>query len=889
MAKIRVYELAKQLNMTNKVLLEKLKEMDIPVNSHMSGVDEETVPHIKEIIFGTKAQILVEKRVKDTIIRRRRKVVEKPPELEKIALEEEAKIEAAPEAGGAELDAEAVVTVADSPAPVVEEAPKKRVARLVKPEEEKVKIAEEEVAVPPVAPQEAVVEEKKPEPVKKVKPKKKPKLKKEKPAKIIKLPDLKPPEPVDVEAEVGAGVIPLEEEPKATRPLDVVDKGDGALAAAKGKAKKKEKKPADGYEEDRRFLRKKIAFRKKEVLEKSDLYDGRVFRDRKGRKLLKGKVAVKTGETTLITTPKAIKRRLKIDEAIVVSDLARRMGVKASEVIRRLMALGVMAALNQAIDFDTAAVVATEFNYEAEKAAFKEEEIIPIEEDAPEKLKPRPPVVTIMGHVDHGKTSLLDAIRETNVTGGEAGGITQHIGAYRVAVRGGQVAFLDTPGHEAFTAMRARGAEVTDLVVLVVAADDGVMPQTIEAINHARAANVPILVAVNKIDKPEANPERVKRELAEKGLTPEDWGGETVFVHVSAKQKVGIQELLEMILLQAEVLELKVNPDKLARGRVIEAKLDPGKGSVATLLIQEGTLHAGDTIVCGPHYGRIRAMVDDRGKRVDEAGPSIPVEVQGLSGVPMAGDAFMALADEKLTKQVAMHRAQKQRVRELTQTSKLTLEKYYEQIKGGVVKDLNLIIRADVQGSIEALSEAVHKIPSGEVNLNIVHSATGTIAESDIMLATVSNAIVIGFNVRPNPKVRELASEHSVDIRFYDVIYNVVNDIKAAVVGLMSPTYEERLVGRAEVRDTFHVSKVGTVAGCYVTEGKIERGQRARLLRDGVVVHDGKIGSLRRFKDDVKEVTSGYECGIGIENYNDIKMDDVIECYEIEEIKPVIE
>jgi translation initiation factor IF-2 len=764
------------------------------------------------------------------------------------------------------------------------------VVKLVEPEQAEAKPEAGKPGEPSLEAKDMKAKPEETKPAKKVKAKKKPKAKKEKPAKIIKLPDVKPSAlPRDGATRETGLAAPVEEKPKPVTLVKRAEEQEGPRPVAKRKPKKKDRRPPEVLEEDKRFLKKKITFRKKEVLEKSDLYDGKVLRGRKGRRVGRGKVAIK-GEATLITTPKAIKRRIKIDEAIMLSDLAKRMGVKAGEVIKRLMALGVMASLNQAIDLDTATVIAGEFDYEVEKAAFEEEDIIRVEQqDDPDKLKPRPPVVTVMGHVDHGKTSLLDAIRETNVMGGEAGGITQHIGAYRVTVRDRQVVFLDTPGHEAFTAMRARGAEVTDLVVLVVAADDGVMPQTVEAISHARAANVPILVAINKIDKPEAYPERVQRELAEHGLALEEWGGDTVVVNVSAKQKTGLEELLEMILLQADVLELTANPDKLSRGRVIEAKLDPGRGSVATVLIQEGTLHTGDALVCGSRYGKIRAMLDDRGNRLDKAGPSLPVEVQGLSGVPMAGDEFVAVADEKVAKQVGLHRAQKQRVRELAKTSKLTLEKYYEQMQDGLIKDLNLIIRADVQGSIEALADAMQKIPSREVNVNIVHSATGAMAESDIMLATVSKAIVIGFNVRPNPKVRDLANEHHVDIRFYDVIYNVVNDIKGAIEGLMEPTYEEHSVGRAEVRDVFGVSKVGTVAGCYVTEGKIERGRLARLLRDGVVVYDGKIRSLRRFKDDVKEVQSGYECGVGIENYNDVKVNDVIECYEVEEVKPVLE
>jgi translation initiation factor IF-2 len=493
-----------------------------------------------------------------------------------------------------------------------------------------------------------------------------------------------------------------------------------------------------------------------------------------------------------------------------------------------------------------------------------------------------------MGHVDHGKTSLLDVIRKSRISETEAGGITQHIGAYHVSTDKGQIAFLDTPGHEAFTAMRARGAQVTDIVVLVVAADDGVMPQTTEAINHSRAAEVPIIVAINKIDKQNAEPEKVKRELAEIGLTPEDWGGDTIFVNVSAKQAEGIDDLLEMILLQAEVLELKANSDKLASGHVVEAKIDSGRGAVATVLVREGTLRAGDPVVCGMHYGRIRAMLDDRGKQVESAGPSIPVEIVGLSGVPMAGDEFLALKDEKNAKQVSEHRQQKQRSKELAQSSRLSLDKLYERMQEGEVKDLNLIIKADVHGSIEALKDSLTKLSNDEVNVNVVHSASGTIAESDISLATVSNAIIIGFNVRPSPKVQALASEENVDMRFYNVIYDVIKDVKNAMVGMMASTFEERVLGTAEVREVFQIPKVGNIAGCYVTDGKIERGQNMRLLRDGVVIFEGKNSSLRRFKDDVKEVQAGYECGIGIENFNDIKVGDTIDCYYLEEIRPEI-
>jgi translation initiation factor IF-2 len=547
-----------------------------------------------------------------------------------------------------------------------------------------------------------------------------------------------------------------------------------------------------------------------------------------------------------------------------------------------------MTTVNQTIDFDTAALVAAEFGYEVELAAFEEETFLKVEADDPTRQIERSPVVTIMGHVDHGKTSLLDVIRKTRITDIEAGGITQHIGAYHVITDKGKIAFLDTPGHEAFTAMRARGAQVTDIVVLVVAADDGAMPQTIEAINHARAANVPIIVAVNKIDKDNANTDRVYRELAEQDLTPEDWGGDTIFVKVSAKQNIGIDDLLDLILLQAEVLELKADPEKRAYGHVVESKIDPGRGAIATVLVQEGTLHTGDAIVCGVYSGKVRAMLNDRGQMVDAAGPSIPVEVIGLSGVPMAGDELIAVADEKNAKQISEHRIQKHRSKELAKTGRLSLEKLFEQMQQGEVKDLNLILKADVHGSIEALADSLTKLSNEEVNINIVHSATGTITESDVSLASVSNAIIIGFNVRPATKVQMLANEEGVDMRFYNVIYDVIKDIKNAIAGMMSSTFEERVLGRAEVRDTFHVPKIGTIAGCYVTEGRIERGRLLRVLRDGVVQYEGKNASLRRFKDDVKEVQSGYECGVGVENYNDIKVGDVLECYYLEEIKPEV-
>ena len=551
---------------------------------------------------------------------------------------------------------------------------------------------------------------------------------------------------------------------------------------------------------------------------------------------------------------KAAKRKIRVTEAIRVADMAHQMGLKANEIIKVLFGLGVMATINQSLDIDTATL---------------------------ETLKQRPPVVTIMGHVDHGKTSLLDAIRKSNVTRGEAGGITQHIGAYHVKTKRGEIVFLDTPGHEAFTAMRARGAQVTDLVILVVAADDGVMEQTREAINHSRAANVPIMVAVNKMDKPGADPDRVLRELAELGLQPEDWGGDTIVAKVSAKTRLGLDDLLEMVALQSEIMELKANPDKPARGHIVEAKLDKGRGPIATVLIQEGTLKQGDNFVCGPFSGRVRALTNDQGKKVKEAGPSLPVEVQGFEGVPVAGEEFFVVADEKLARRIADSRAAKQRERDLASESRVTLETFLSQrASDQETLTLNLVVKADVQGSLEAITEALNKQSTDKVRLNVVHGGTGAITESDILLASASKAIIIGFNVRPTSKIKDVAEHENVDIRFYDIIYKLVDDIKSAMAGLLAPVQREVYLGQAEVRETFSVPKIGVIAGSYVADGKIARNAGVRLLRDGVVVYTGKISSLKRFKDDAKEVVKGNECGVGLENFNDVKIGDIIEAFE---------
>ncbi len=894
MTNIRVHELARDLNMTNKALLNRLRDIDISVKNHMSSLDNEAVAIIKSNLFGSLAENIEETRVKSTVIRRRKKSVQQAPDTAEATSEPEKhteKVEADEQPSPKDKEQEELQKQDKFEDKTVKKmkkmAVKKKAPEKVDAPDDGVDQAVLKKKHKPKKPVESKLKE--PADLKKLKPKKVArKAKKDTPAKIIKLPVKPPPEKKTPEVKKDRFKKPKAKVAKAPAPKEAVseDKVLPKDVPVKDKKKKKWTKKHDEGVTDKKFFKKKISFRKKEVVEGSDLYV-KGYSGRKGRKGARDKKVVK--QKTLITTPKAIKRRVKIDDTIALSDLAKRMGIKAGDMIKKLMDLGVMATVNQTIDFDTAALVATEFEYELEKASFEEAAVLKVEMDDPEKLIHRPPVVTVMGHVDHGKTSLLDVIRKTKVTENEAGGITQHIGAYHVSTDKGQIVFLDTPGHEAFTEMRARGAKVTDLVILVVAADDGVMPQTIEAINHAKAADVPIIVAINKIDKANAEPERVQRELADAGLVPEDWGGDTIFVLVSAKENQGIDDLLEMILLQAEILELKADPERLAKGYVVEAKLDSGRGAVATVLVQQGTLKTHEPVVCGIHYGKVRVLLNDRGKQVKSAGPSMPVEIIGLSGVPNAGDELIALSDEKNAKQVSAYRIQQHRSRELGKTSRLSLEKLYEQMQEGVVKDLNLIIKADVHGSIEALADSLTKLSNEEVRINVVHSATGTLTESDISLAAVSDATIICFNIRPSSKIQALAGEEDVDIRFYNVIYNVIKDVKDAILGMMSSTFEERILGRAEIREVFHIPKVGAVAGCYVTEGKMERGQLARVLRDWVVCYDSKISSLRRFKDDTKEVQSGYECGIGIENFNDIKVGDIIECYFLEEIKPELE
>ncbi len=985
MARMRVHELAKELNMNNKDIIDRIVKLGIQVKNHMSTLTESTVEKIRQQCSTDKGETVEEKRIGRVVVRRRKKTSpeelktgegagvlepeslgpesevpvmpsERKPEdmpaqedrspqalsLDEVTVEEDESSRHLPssesktmedmvqpperpdETPAVQISPESIsdrkpeVQTKDqedqpSDAPVgtsptdkpktdaveepptmapEEEYPVPKVDHAVKtfepepPEQD----TEEMPAARPTHEQQDKADPKKPVPhegadaqeetdeeesddgkstARKSKKRRRKKVRKDEPARIIKLPSIIPDEP---EEEPSTPVVPQK--------FKV-----GEEIETKEVSRKKRVKVEDT---DREVTERKRQKARKEVFEKKDLYSKKELAAQADRTRPKEREVPKEPGKSEQGPTRAVRRRIRIDEAITVANLARHIGVKAGELIKKLLLLGVPATINQSLDFDTAALIASEYDFEVEKAGFEEEDILQTQADEEGQLQPRPPVITVMGHVDHGKTSLLDAIRHTNVIEGEAGGITQHIGAYYVKLENGNVVFLDTPGHEAFTSMRARGAKVTDIVILLVAADDGVMPQTVEAINHAKAANVPIIVAINKIDKPGANLDRVRRQLADHGLISEAWGGSTTMVEISAKQRLGIEDLLEMVLLQAEIMELKANPNKPARGRVVESKLDKGRGPVATILIQEGTLRAGDIYVCGTNSGRVRNMFNDRGQRLESATPSMPVEVLGFSGVPNAGDQFIVLADEKQAKLVAEHRQIKLREKELVRSTKVTLESLFDQIQEGQVKELNLIIKTDVHGSLEAITESLHKLPTAEVKVGILHTGTGAITESDVLLASASNAIIIGFNVRADSKVTELAEQEHVDMRFYDIIYQLISDVQDAMVGMLEPVYKEKLMGRVEVRQTFRVPKIGMIAGSYVLEGRVERGARVRTLRDQVVVNDGKIGSLRRFKDDVKEVKAGFECGVGIENFNDLKMGDILEVYEMEEIKPTL-
>ncbi len=889
--KMRVNELSKELGISNKELIQLLRKLQINVKTHMSGLTEDEVDKARQQCRKAAQEPVVENKLgSGVIVRKRRKTVKRPKKDAAAASQEEvaepgdtatrakdtnaqktpATDTSAPDTGAGDtgaadtnaVDTGAVVT----PASHTPQAPGKEDQRSVtSPSAQDIQKASQPAESVPSSPSstsaQAGEHTAQPEtssvgdPDKKVSEKKRGKRKKSKKKKA----------------------------PQPAPQVKIISRPDPAdtTPAAEDSETTSNKKKGKGYKKKhRRTVEADELYRKVRMAEtsKPELVGGRKGRGKKGRKA-KDQAPPKPMVTT--QPIKAAKRKIRIDEAIRIADLAQQMGIKAQDLIKNLIGMGVMATINQSIDADTAAIIAADFGYDVEKIGFSEKEYLaPVHEDKEEDLLPRPPVVTIMGHVDHGKTSLLDVIRKSHITSGEAGGITQHIGAYHVTTPGGEIVFLDTPGHEAFTAMRARGAQVTDLVILVVAADDGVMDQTREAINHSKAANVPIVVAVNKIDKEGADPERVKRELAEHGLVPEDWGGDTIYAHVSAKQKIGIEELLELVLLQAEVLELKANPNRRGVGHIVEARLDKGRGAVATVLMQAGTIRKGDAFTCGLHAGKIRAILNDQGKMLKKAGPAMPVEVQGFDGVPDAGDEFVVVADEKVARKISDTRKTKQREKELAKETKFTLDKFLAAKAGEKVKMLNLVVKSDVQGSQEAIIEALHKLSGDEVRIDIIHSGTGAITESDILLASASNAIIIGFNVRPTAKVKEVADQEKVEIRFYNIIYKLVAEIRDAMSGMLAPTIKEVYLGQAEVRQTFSVPKVGTIAGCAVVDGKLVRNAMVRLLRDGVVIYTGKLNSLKRFKDDAREVVKGFECGTGLEKFNDIKEGDVIEAFE---------
>jgi len=845
MSRVRIYELAKDLNMDSNEIVEKLQGAGFPVNNSLSSLDNDDLARAKDCLFGVKNEILEEKRIKPTVIRRRKKVLANKPEGH---IQEETEKEEKPE-------------------PFIEKVAEKELPRIEEETEETPKKEDEDVLQQEEPASEEVLETKSREI--KGKPKKKKKEKpKFTPARIVKKAPVQPEEP-NIE-------VPVE---KKIEPADI---SSLAEAFQKGEEKKKKKKDSKELTSHKDFSR-----RRREVFERVDLY-GDVETGFSGKKKFKkkDKFEKKKFSHTEITTPKAIKRRIKVPDVVTAGELAKKMGVKSSALMKKLLELDVQLGINDPIDFDVASLIANDFEYELEHASLGEEEILSEDTtDKEEDLKPRPPVITIMGQVDHGKTSLLDYIRKSKVIENEAGGITQHIGAYYVKTSRGNIVFLDTPGHEAFTAMRSRGAKVTDLIVLVVAADDGVKDQTVEAINHAKAAGVPIIVAVNKIDKPATDTDKVTRELAKYDVLVENWGGETLLAAVSAKTGQGVEELLDSIILQAELLELKANYKKRARGIVIEARLDKSRGPVMTVLIRDGALHAGDFFVCGKNVGKVRAMFNDRGKKIKEAFPSMPVEIYGISDVPRAGDDFIVLSSEKKAKLIAENRRDKSQPGMLTKKDSVSLDNLFEKIREGETKELNIIVKADVQGSLEALVDSLVKQSTKEVKLKVIHGATGAVTESDVMLANASNAIIICFNLRVNPAVQEIAKKESVDIKSYNVIYKVIEDIRLAMTGLLEPVYTENVIGHVDIKEIFHVSKVGTIAGCYVSDGKIERDANVRLLRDDAVIFNGKISSLKRFKDDAKDVSAGLECGVGLQNYNDMKPGDILEVYKLEEEK----
>ncbi len=915
MSRVRIYELAKEAGLKSKELADKLIKLGYPIKSHSSTVDDDMAADIRRKVLGKATAEVTEKPIgvkkKTTVVRKktttvvRRRSKAQKEELARMAEEAERAEAAAEEAAADKVEATAAVEEQTPPVEAVDtpEAPETAGAEAPARETEPEQAAETPEPVESAAdaePEESAVEEKPVEPVaEKESVEEKPREEvQEKPAEKPAAPEA-PKRAKGLAKIVGRVDIKVEETRpsrprRPSRPSRPGRPGSAGPAmappsqAVAGKGKKKGKRVVAVGSEDAARQKKpgKAARKGRQRVDFSRGGDVEFMRRRKDRRKKDNRRSKGKVSSTPVTEAKAIKRRIKVFETISVGDLAKRMGIKANEIIAKLMGLGVMATVNQSLDLDTATLVATDFGYEVEQGMTEELAIDALQErEQGGDQQPRFPVVTVMGHVDHGKTSILDAIRKTDVAEGEAGGITQHIGAYHVKAPSGDITFVDTPGHAAFTEMRSRGAKVTDIVVLVVAADDGVMDQTKEAIAHSQAAGVPIVVAVNKIDKDNADPERVKRELAEFGLSPEEWGGDTMYCETSAKKGIGIEELLENIQLQAEILELTADPSRKARGTVIEAQLHKGRGPVATVLVQDGTLRVGDHFVAGMFSGKVRSLANDRGEMVREAGPAMPVEVQGLTGVPQAGDEFVVVTDEKMAKSVSSSRQLKARESELASASKVSLDNLFEKMAEQEIKELRVILRADVQGTLQAFGQAAEKLSTDVIRVKVLHEGTGAITENDIHLAAASDAIIIGFNVRPSVKVKELAEREQVDVRSYDVIYHALEDIEKAMVGMLEPEFEERVIGTAEVRETFSVPKVGTIAGCFVIDGKIERNAQVRVLRESVVIYTGEIASLRRFKDDVKEVASGYECGIGVQNYNDIKVGDTLEAFVMDEVE----
>ncbi|WP_286684178.1 translation initiation factor IF-2 [Collinsella sp. UBA1693] len=893
MAKVRVSSLAKEFGMTSKELLDQLAEMKIPAKSASSALEDAYVSMVKKklapVIEARSAEIEAKKIAEQQAAAAEEAAAKAEAEKERIAAEarreEERRLSLAAQA-------------AEEAARAAAEEAAREAAR-----KEKERIAAEELeakrrAVPAsdsgsrfrslldqIAAQEAVLKEKKEEDAKK------------QAASASERPARKGRGQRGQRGERSDRGSATNEAPAHRRRSNAAPAVPGNVdfpSPDKG-GKGKKRKGSAHVEEDRyaRMAREAEEYSREKVLEEARAAVEEASRESTGRR--KKRKEKREREAEQLKQEKKLEEAIaqginpedldavKVSEGVTVAELAEALDVSANDIIKRLFLLGTPLTMTQSMSNELVELVADDMGRKVRIVTAEEENSFSFYDD-PKDLKPRPPVVTVMGHVDHGKTSLLDAIRHTNVWSGEAGGITQHIGASEVMINGRKITFVDTPGHEAFTAMRARGAKITDVVVLVVAADDGVMPQTIEAINHSKAAGVPIIVAVNKCDKEEANPDKVRQMLTEYGIIPEEWGGQNMFVNVSAKKNIGIDELLETILLQADVLELKANPDTFASGNIIEAKLDRGRGPVATLLVTRGTLHVGDTIVAGQSYGSVRAMLDQHGEHKDEARPSDAVEILGLNSVPAAGDEFRVFEDARDARDLAEQRALKARIEEQNKVKHVTLETLFEEMSQNELKELNLVVKADTQGTIEALADSIGKMDQSEVRINIIHSAVGAISETDVSLAAASNAIIIGFGVRPQGKARDAAEKESVQIKTYSIIYKAIEDIDAARIGMLAPTEEEVQTGCAEVRDTFRVPKAGLIAGCMVTEGEISRDDKVRVVRDGVVIFDGEFGSMRRFKDDVKTVKNGYECGLGIEKFQDIKVGDIFEAYKIVEV-----